>query len=542
MLDALRSGAVRFARRVVDSIDSMAAAAPRERSTDLVQQSAGAADAVEAVRLLPDAAMLEQMPAGEAARAVQHAVDSILDLPDDAIDVGRIRELHDARSLPAHLRPEFPPTLRSGDPFGEAVRQGWPGLMPVPRDELAVLRIDRMRRAIQADPAATAATLDDELRSLIARADEQVTRDDLRRIAALDRLPDDVRPTLLREVSRLPNVGARSSLGVVGDVSANSPARAALRELRVLVEAEAIAADPAVSASTVQRELVDTLAAPSWSLDERPLLRIGAFDRLPDGLRPLDVPRTSAHKPRFADLGIREQLPALDRDYAASFDDARRTYLDAYGVEPFVEAIRARVERGDLLDLALLDELAVRDGDALARAGVTDDVLREQGIASLAAAGGWLGDVARGMGDEVSSVPEIAGPVMRARVHDDALRVLDRFDATRELVHVAAIDGLARAGSTSRLELLEQLRLVQARLRSDPVQPGMAEVRDGVLEHIERNLARMDGTRRDTYARHPDYAEVGRASAGVRLLRSADGDAAASAPTQVRIADERLDW
>lgn len=96
------------------------------------------------------------------------------------------------------------------------------------------------------------------------------------------------------------------------------------------------------------------------------------------------------------------------------------------------------------------------------------------------------------------------------------------------------IDGPYRArrvlGAANRI-----LRQVPEQL-TGPV----AGLRDETVDLVERNLGRMDGSRRDTYGRHPDYAEIGRIRANLPLLSL--GSAKAGSGANVPNAVEQLTW
>ena len=51
-----------------------------------------------------------------------------------------------------------------------------------------------------------------------------------------------------------------------------------------------------------------------------------------------------------------------------------------------------------------------------------------------------------------------------------------------------------------------------------PVADPVARLREETVALVERNLARIEGSRRDTYARNPDYAEIGRIRENLPLL------------------------
>ena len=60
------------------------------------------------------------------------------------------------------------------------------------------------------------------------------------------------------------------------------------------------------------------------------------------------------------------------------------------------------------------------------------------------------------------------------------------------------------------LRVIEAANKLISRMPDNVADP-VAKLREETVELIERNAARIDGSRRDTYGRHPDYAEIGKA-------------------------------
>jgi hypothetical protein len=113
---------------------------------------------------------------------------------------------------------------------------------------------------------------------------------------------------------------------------------------------------------------------------------------------------------------------------------------------------------------------------------------------------------------------------------------------TSEMLDRFMMRHLGRAGSSEvRGRQLEQL-LDHAResLTARTVQAELEPVRAEALELAERNLDRMRGLRTDTFGQHPDYAEVGRLAATLRLLDSLGSPAPRPAPADA--AAQVLRW
>lgn len=59
-------------------------------------------------------------------------------------------------------------------------------------------------------------------------------------------------------------------------------------------------------------------------------------------------------------------------------------------------------------------------------------------------------------------------------------------------------------------------------LAFEPRDVAQRQLQESTIELIDRNAQRVNGERRDTFARNPDYAEIGRIVAGDDLIRRLD--------------------
>jgi hypothetical protein len=101
---------------------------------------------------------------------------------------------------------------------------------------------------------------------------------------------------------------------------------------------------------------------------------------------------------------------------------------------------------------------------------------------------------------------------------------------------------LQRAGAADMrtVDLRWALDSTRARVATHELADELEPLRAQALELIDRNVARMDGLRSDTYSWHPDYAEVGRVASLAQVLDAAAG----VRPTVANAVDdaERLAW
>jgi hypothetical protein len=102
--------------------------------------------------------------------------------------------------LPAHLRPELPPTINPHTPLARlALEETWPPTYSAGhvRAELDNVRLHQLARELDADPAVTREALDAELRTIIALPDEAISAEQATRVSLMARLGDAKRPALL---------------------------------------------------------------------------------------------------------------------------------------------------------------------------------------------------------------------------------------------------------------------------------------------------------------------------------------------------------
>ena len=412
-------------------------------------------------------AELDGVPADVVRSRLQAEADAILDLPDGRVNDPKLWRLAVMGGLPAELRPRFPAPVKEAFPLEQVAIRGQGYLGKIATVEVNNLRLDRMRRAVEADPTVTREALEAELASMLDRY-PRITLNDrwaVERISVMAGLPDELRPRAFEARQPWADHPIASLGASAGDPSLLGVASMKLDALRMAYEHAAMVADPAVTRETVVREVSELLQRPLAELDEPAMRRLSVLMRAPEHLRPPMPPIGDPHY-RFDDLGLLRRLPSKDLGAKDRFLDGRRFILSAIDPDALVRELQATAAAGGHVDPRIVAVLLHQHPERLAAAGI-----------------------------------DLAG------IHDQALAAVARG-------HVPGV------GSRTK-ELGDQLDLVRIGVRrTEPADDVQRAIRADLLELLDRNIARMRRERTDTFYDHPDYAEVGRISAQASLLRS----------------------
>jgi hypothetical protein len=421
-------------------------------------------DATTRLRVVRDRlrlqAQLASTPADVARARLQADVDSILDLPPDAINDQHVWRLGVISGLPEQLRPRLPAPVKPTFPVEYLGIRGLDYMGRMARNELHNLRLDRMRRVVEADPTVTREGLEAELRSIVAADPSIETPRELDRIAVMAGLPERLRPRAFAA----PEVWTdypMSSLGVYGgDRGMGSVVRMKVDALRMAHEHELMVADPAVTRDTVSKEVVGLLTRPVDSLGEDEMRRLSVLMRAPEQLRPALPPRVDPHYV-FEDLGLLRRIPARDLKSRDIYLAGRLQLLTKEAPDVLVGELRTLRDRHFPMDPRLVAALLADHPELIERAGV--------------------------------------------RASD---------------LHTTAINLLAGGERTPR-DIGDQLAIIRIGVeRATPADDVQRAMRDELLALVDRNIARVRGEVRDTFSNHPDYAELGRIVENARLLRT----------------------
>jgi hypothetical protein len=276
------------------------------------------------------------------------------------------------------------------------------------------------------------------------------------------------------------------------DFDANMQIRQQFIQARIAAEQGRLLADRSLTRQAVADEMTKLLAIPDEQLSMAQLDRLSHLALLPPTLRP-GLPALHGTSHHVSNIGV-NGVPATRAPGAL---EQARAYL--------------RWELQNPSDVA-----------ALVRAS-HDSALPVDPI----------------MLEVVRARPDIQ-ELARVRTVD-----LDRLTAMA-LGH--ATNDLGSPGHVDRT--LDHLKAARAYLAAvDPATDAVRSIRDETGVLVERNIERIEGLRRDTYARHPDYAEIGRIASSLRAIgRLGQIPAAGSPPSHVSLgvaaarAGETLLW
>jgi hypothetical protein len=186
------------------------------------------------------------------------------------------------------------------------------------RAEFAMLRNWYERESIVRDPSATRASLTTELDAMLRKSDEQITHEDLRRLAALDELPAEKRPELPSAATQYSRRRIADSSWLPSSDSDSKAEFASLRDWSIIRQA---AEDPAVTRATLTADLDAILAKSDDQVTLDDLRTIARLDMAPEAKRPyLPNAATTYTRRKIADAGW---LPSSDSDSKAEFANLR---------------------------------------------------------------------------------------------------------------------------------------------------------------------------------------------------------------------------
>ncbi len=420
--------------------------------------------------------------------AARKHTDDLLDAITTRLDGGPhgddSRQIAALLGLPAEVRPSLVGSrfdLREWERAGAVPR----GNMWTTREQmLPDLRAGLERRQLATAPGATRESLTAELDRFLDRDPTTLGADELHRVALITGMPEGLRPAIVD--SRLPYplyhpAMYGSERGAKGPLMVLTANLEALRIERELATLRSVGALPTREAAL--GELAALLAPAAAEIDATALRRITTIARMSSDLGVPLPPQTT--RTSIADAGAMTFRHAELPGRSMMIDEARTFYEVLRSPGEASRAARASIDAGETVDVVRLSALQ-HVPDELAAAGISEAMVGEQ----------------------------FARHLMRAGSTDmRAATLVNALETTRARVVTRVLD--------------EQLEPLRAQ----------------TLELIDRNLARMNGTRTDTYGWHPDYAEVGRVASLARLFDEAaalkSGSSATAAATD---GVERLTW
>jgi hypothetical protein len=418
--------------------------------------------------------------------SVSTELQALLAKPEAELTVGDVRRILTLASLPEPLRPlhmeamPFPQLRAAGRIGSDVVDPTAAAALTRSRNELLRLRIGADRQRVLLD-GTSPADLERELRTMLAGSDD-LTPEQLHRLAVLDGLPAEARPNL-PSISYDPTSLAERI--AKGTSAANL--RRDVNSIRLSLEAAEEATRNPRTREQLTDELAHILVRPNSQIDADALRRMAVIARLPAEVRPELAPLTSHGY----------DLPRVWLDNVATnaygttaLDAARRVVIrnSALGLDELVAA--ARNEAGTIE----LDKLAPALRETVVGAGT--EQLERLGINDRMLLAGALGSARDG---RVKSEVEAA---------------------TREAHAIAA-----------KLEPRNDVERV---------------ILDKLRAQLEHSLGRIEHRVRGGYSNYVDYQNHGGAIANADLLLRMDEAARAQSSSAARISDdvavEALTW
>jgi hypothetical protein len=320
-------------------------------------------DSVQAVTVRADEAA---RPASQGGAASERArltdeIATIVGKPDHEITELDMRRLGAISQLPAAARPDLPP---KASPFGLAkvADQGW-----LPADDRSAWgEINSLRRWIRSqqvaeDPAVTTRMLADEVAQIVSRADDQITRPDVERLALIASVPPPKNPGL-----PAPRALSLQQLADGGWPTTDLPisVRRELNNVRNWIHARQLNEDPAVTARVLADEVATIVAKANDQITQQDLNRLALLKSL-EGPKSPGLP--SHHRSSLQDIADAGSLPTTSAEGRVEIDHLRRWTTES---NPTVrEQMLERLRAGDALPAPVLEALAEHPG-LLAAAGI----------------------------------------------------------------------------------------------------------------------------------------------------------------------------
>ena len=418
-----------------------------------------------------------------------------------------------------------------------------------------------------AEPAAIQAAMRAELQDLVSRPVEQLTKQDLDRIATISMLPEHLRPQLPATINPHTPLG-RLSLYEWPLEHSRSHVRAELDNVRLDGVARALADDPAITREALDSELRAIIALPDAQVTPELAERVSVIERVAGQKRPalLDAPRPRQHI-ALRHMSAWRYTPTSESASRATFDSLRRAVLhEELLAQP--NLTREQVA-DDLMRIVAKPDHALTQDD-LVRASTLAG-LPEHLRPSLPAMDEWAGlgrpdnAVLRPTYDKAIRTFSDVRTHLAERDPEGMAQVLVEHHGKGGAIDLELLAGLAKRegllervgfdadalhrqsiatletinGSQRSADLASSLRLARNVVERHPAgEPAIRTLRDEAVELADRNLARMAGERTDTYGRHPDYAEVGRFASIANLLH----ELRLSADDAAKPAGDTLAW
>jgi hypothetical protein len=203
---------------------------------------------------------------------------------------------------PASIRPDLPAPITQpiADLYRESIAEG--RLTGQAKLELRSVRLSEDARRLAATPGASKEAFAAEVEAIAARPMDELSFDDLRRVAVIERLPAPLRPDFPLPIRGADRSFAREFATVDRPERWQSIIgfRDELANLHIMQQQRELAAQPLTSAATMTTEIEQLLARPVEKLGADDIRRLAVIDGLPAHLRPELPPRELYETPPSA--------------------------------------------------------------------------------------------------------------------------------------------------------------------------------------------------------------------------------------------------
>lgn len=524
------------------------------RAGELPKNDEDTLDVIEAVRRSEIARGIVSSPT-TTPELVRQQFAAILAKPNHELELGDLRTLAAIESLPRALKVGVPET---GGSLAEIhYNKELPGASNDVGYEINRVRLDAEIQKLTADPHSTPAALLSRVEQILDRPSEQITSDDLRTLAAIEQLPSGLRPQLMTakvgdsQAWRMEELYLWQQLPTDGQVGAG-----VIHDLRSEMKQARYLRNPQNNAESTAKLYADILAKPDSQFTRDDAQMIAIIHSLPDRyktkLHPVLKKSASVDLLPYTPSYVEKQVAHIRLEYNQRAFDARPGLTPESLLQEY-KAILAKedeqITRDDLMVLALIENapeslrsrlpimnmfkdfpFVSSEGMYIHRYFPTDSLEALQAFTHLRDVlldGGHAGTdrIAESVAKVHNLSPALLQMLEIPGMH--AMAVLPLPPESRLAINLQRVeaalapaegdDVLMAADSAVRMiaALTTARSDVAALMGGDALTAGIAHKLDGLLEG---NIQRIQGSNKDGFSYHPDYAELGKIRALGSLL------------------------
>jgi hypothetical protein len=483
-------------------------------------------------------------------------VRAILAKPDAQVTREDVRRLAVFEGITGDKSLRFPDPRSYG--FSTIDDYGWGPTESYTTAELKHLRTWLERGDIARDPAITQEMLLDEMRTILAKPDAEITPDELRRIGVLEGVTGD-------KSLRLPDPRSYnfSTIAEYGWGPTESYTTTELKHLRGWLERGDIARDPAITADSLVDEVRTIVAKPDAEITTDDLRRIGVLEGI-TGDKALHLPSPRSYS--FSTISEYGWRPT--DSYAATELANLRSWMQRVDIErdPAITAEALREEAASIAlkppaaltvdDLRRLDVLHTLQGAKAPGIPAPTSYSYEQLAGyGTSTAEGYIGPVREwALVNSPGGLDEVAAQLRGGHVVSPTTMAFlagHQEELAARGVDIALVldSGIAalRAKAGAHDQTAE-LQLVRSFVQNLRVPPELRQLQLETVDMANRNLDRMAGRVHDGYSSYPELGEMGRIIENAELMgrvvsaTSSTPAAIADAASDAARAGEQLTW